>query len=49
MKRYMVTYYLMPDANNVEITVFAKSYEDACVYAKGYRRESFGVKEITAE
>ena len=45
MKRYLITYYLMPDASNIEIVVLAKSYEDACMYAKDYRKESFSVIE----
>lgn len=46
MKKYKITYYLRPEAENIIVYIMAKSYEDACVYAKGYRRESFSVDEI---
>ena len=47
MKKFEITYYLMPDAPNIIMVVPAKTYEDACIFAKGYRREVFGCKEIT--
>lgn len=46
MKRYKITYFLRPDAENIEVVISAKSYEDACIWAKGYRKESFGCVEL---
>lgn len=46
MRQYKITFYLMPDAEDVVIVVPAKSYEEACVFAKGYRRESFSCVQI---
>lgn len=46
MKQYKIEYKLMPDAENIEVIVSAKSYEDACVWAKDYRRETFSVCEL---
>ena len=46
MKHYKITYYLMPECENIEIVIGAKSYEDACVFAKMYRKNSFSVEEV---
>lgn len=46
MKRYRIVYYLMPDSENIEIVITANNYEDACIFAKSYRREGFSVKEL---
>lgn len=46
MKSYKIIYRLMPDSENIEITILAKSYEDACVWAKEYRRETFTCDEV---
>ena len=46
MKHFEITYYLRPEAENVVIIIAANSYRDACTFAKAYRRESFGVKEL---
>ena len=46
MKQYKITYFLEPDAENVVINIFAKTYEDACIFAKEYRREGFSCEEI---
>lgn len=46
MKKYKITFYLRPEADNITIYVMAKSYEDACIMAKGFRRESFSCDEV---
>lgn len=46
MKKYKITFYLMPEAENVVIIISARSYEEACIFAKGYRRESFSCVEV---
>lgn len=46
MKTWRVTYYLMPDAANITIIIRARTYEDACIIAKGYRHEGFSCDEI---
>lgn len=45
MKDYTITYYLYP-AENLTIRIAAKSYEDAVVFAKMYRKDSFSVEEV---
>ena len=45
MKRYMITYHLRPDAEDITITITAKNYEDACVFAKAYRKDGFSICE----
>lgn len=45
MKRYIITYMLRPEAENITITVLAKSYEDACIFAKAYRKNAFKIDE----
>ena len=47
MKTYKITYYLKPEADNINITISAKSYEYACILAKSYRAEGFSCEEIT--
>ena len=46
MKQYRIIYYLAPDDENIEIVIWAKNYEDACIFAKEYRREVFSVQEV---
>ena len=46
MKTYRIVYHLMPDASNIEITISAESYEEACVYAKQYRKNGFSIEEL---
>lgn len=46
MKRFKIVYHLMPDSENIEVTIFAKNYDDACVWAKEYRHESFSCDEV---
>ena len=46
MKFFKITYFLKPEAENIVMTVSAKSYEQACVHAKGYRKESFSCTQI---
>lgn len=45
MKDYIITYYLYP-AENIEIRISAKTYEDAVIIAKTYRKDSFSVEEV---
>ncbi len=49
MKKYKVVYMMWPESKNIEIIIFAKSYEDACVYAKNYRKESFTINCLDDE
>lgn len=46
MKRFKIIYRLRPDAEDVVIIILAKTYEDACIFAKSYRREGFSCEEI---
>ena len=46
MKKWRIEYKLEPDDRNVVITVSAATYEDACIYAKEFRREGFSVDEV---
>lgn len=46
MKQYKIVYYMMPESANIEIRILANSYEDACVWAKEYRKNSFSCEEI---
>lgn len=46
MKRWKITYFLRPEAENVVTEVSAETYEDACIWAKGFRREGFRVDEV---
>lgn len=46
MRRFEITYHLMPNAENITMVILAKSYEDACVFAKDYRQESFSCREV---
>jgi hypothetical protein len=36
----------MPDAKNIVFVFMAKTYEEACRFAKEYRSEAFTVEEI---
>ncbi len=45
-KRYKITYYMMPESPNIEMVIMANNYEEACVFAKDYRNESFGIEEV---
>lgn len=46
MGRYRITYHMMPDADDIVIEIVAKNYEDACKFAKAYRKDGFSVEEI---
>lgn len=46
MKRYKITYHLLPDAEDITIDYLAKSEEDAVIYAKEYRKDAFSVREV---
>lgn len=45
MKRYKITYVFGSGTENIVITILAKNYEEACMYAKTYRKESFMIEE----
>lgn len=49
MKRYRIVYFLKPDYDNIEIIICAKSYEEACIFAKTYRPNSFSIEELNIE
>lgn len=46
MTTFKIVYHLMPEADDIEITISAESYEEACVFAKQYRREGFSIEEL---
>lgn len=46
MKKYRITYHMRPDAEDITIEIMAKSYEDACIFAKEYRKDGFSVEEL---
>ena len=48
MAQFEITYFLMPDSENVTITVSAKTEEEAVIFAKQYRREGFSIKQKDA-
>ena len=45
MKKYEITYYLFPDAENITFTFLAKTEEEAINFAKQYRKEAFRIEE----
>ena len=49
MKRYQITYFLRPEAENIVFSILAKSYEDACIFAKDYREGAFDCREMPDE
>ena len=49
MKQYKIVYYLKPDAENITVIHFAESYDEACMFAKKYRNESFSCNEVKEE
>jgi len=49
MKYFEITYHLRPEAENIVFTIAAKTFEDACVFAKQYRPESFSVMEVVKQ
>ena len=48
-KRYKITYFTadLPEEENVVIEILAKDYEEACVFAKGYKRYGFAIEECS--
>ena len=42
MTKWIITYHRHPDPD-VVVEFFAESYEDAVIFAKQYRRDSFSV------
>ena len=46
MKCFRITYHLRPDAEDITVEIVAKSYEDACIFAKAYRKDGFSIEEI---
>lgn len=49
MKTYKIIYYMRPDSEDVEIVIKANSYEDACIFAKQFRSDSFSVVEVKGD
>ena len=50
MKTYKIIYHLKPDApENLEIIIKAKNYDDACIFAKQFRKDSFSVAEVKGD
>lgn len=45
MKRFKITYHLWP-GEDITVEITAKNYEDACVFAKNYRKDGFSIEEI---
>lgn len=45
MKHYRITYHRWPE-EDIVIEITAKSYEDACIYAKEFRKDGFSIEEI---
>ena len=45
MKCFKITYFISI-RDTITITVTAKTYEDACIFAKSYREESFSCIEL---
>lgn len=48
MKSYLITYQMHPEPN-IKVTVTAKTEEEAVVYAKNYRKESFTIEEMKGD
>ena len=46
MKTFKVIYYMFPDAENIEITVRAKTEEEAIIFVKAYRKDPFKIVEV---
>lgn len=46
MKKFRITYILRPEAENITMVIIADSYEDACIFAKGYRKGAFSCEEV---
>lgn len=49
MKTYKIIYHLKPDSEDVEIIIKAKNYDDACIFAKQFRKDSFSVAEVKGD
>lgn len=45
MTKFKITYFLYP-AENIEIIISAKDEDDAIVFAKSYRKDSFSIESI---
>ena len=45
METYRITYFMYPE-KDIEFNISAKSYEDAVIFAKNYRRDSFNVVKV---
>ena len=45
MGKYEITYFMYP-ADNVVIIIWAKSEEEAVIFAKQHRQGAFSVKEV---
>jgi hypothetical protein len=49
LKTYKIIYYIRPDSEDVEVVIKANSYEDACIFAKQFRSDSFSVIEVKGD
>lgn len=45
MELYRITYFMYP-YENIVVTIWAKDFDDACVYAKTYRNDSFSIDKV---
>lgn len=45
MKKYIITYHLRPEAEDITIEYVAASEEEAIIYAKSYKDCAFSIKE----
>ena len=48
MKSYLITYQMYPE-ENVKVTVTTKTEEEAIIYAKNFRKETFTIEEVKGE
>ena len=42
MEKYKITYHMFPE-KDIEIVIEAKNYDDACIFAKRYRKGAFSI------
>ena len=47
-KAFMVTYHMHPK-ENITTMILADTVDEAAIYAKSYRKDSFSIKEIKKE
>ena len=46
MNKYIITYRMFPDAENIVICAMFKSMEEAIIYAKNYKQCAFSIEEV---